>query len=128
MEDFLKEEIEYCLNCPLDDCIDPCPFYCFQSNVDILKSLNLEDKESTDKRKEYFKEYYKKFRSKILQRSLDYYSSNKESIKKKKREYYFKNRKKFSEHNKRNYEKNRLEISIKNHLEYCKFGKDPAPH
>lgn len=126
-----KEKINYCFNCPLSDCVDPCPFgVTDSSNIDILKELNLYEAkcvadlelDGLDSKKRYFKIYYNNFKKKIIKRSSDYYFANKDSIKQKKHEYYLKNKEKISKRNKEYYLRNKEDILKRRHRYYCMTG------
>lgn len=63
-----------CFECPLPDCVDPCPFGMdgkgkYVENIDeylldnYLKTKEQEEKEKREKKKAYFKEYYLKNKS-----------------------------------------------------------------
>jgi hypothetical protein len=50
----------------------------------------------TTRNKEYEREYYKKNREKILNRSKEYYRANKERVKPRMRQYYYDHKEKWT--------------------------------
>lgn len=98
-----------CFNCPLPDCVDPCPYgvvytidtdeYILDDEVLKARKKNREyykdNKERTKvHRREYLRQYYSKNREKRIASQQAYVERNKEKIRAKYKDYYLKNREK----------------------------------